>query len=117
VRHPRVLLIVDDTDLRTRYEQVLRSSGFEPISLGSGDGLDHLPKGVVAGCVLGHQHGRVDDACSRLLARAIPVVRIDPHIRHTREHLPFDVVLPAASEPRELITALRHLRPHDIGHA
>ena len=27
----------------------------------------------------------------------------------SREHLPFDVVLPLASEPRQLITALRHL--------
>ena len=49
--------------------------------------------------------------CARLLGAAIPVIQIDPFIRHAREHLPFDVVLPASSEPRELISALRHLVP------
>ncbi|HZY06151.1 MAG TPA: hypothetical protein VFE69_00325, partial [Ilumatobacteraceae bacterium] len=49
---------------------------------------------------------------STLLAWAIPVVRIDPFIRHAREHLPFDVVLPASGEPKRVIAALRHLMPH-----
>jgi hypothetical protein len=64
---------------------------------------------VVAACILTDHRPAGAAACSKLLAAAVPVVRIDPFIRHAREHLPFDVVLPAASEPRQLISALRHL--------
>ena len=106
---PAVLLIVDRPDVRARYEMILRFCGYEPIVLNSLAELDEIPAGVVAACML-VDHGRRDAAaCSRLLAAAVPVVRIDPFIRHPREHLPFDVVLPLASEPRQLITALRHL--------
>jgi hypothetical protein len=108
MRRPKVLLLVDRHDLRLQYEMILRFSGYEPIVMEPGD-LDEPPSEVVAACVLtGHGPG---DAviCSKLLAAAVPIVRIDPFIRHPREHLPFDVVLPVASEPRQLITALRHL--------
>jgi hypothetical protein len=108
---PKVLLVVDDVELQARYELVLRFCGFEPVPLGPGTSFDSLPDTVVAGCVLTH-HGSAREAlCAKLLAAAVPVVRIDPYIRHAREHLPFDVVLPACSEPRQLITALRHLMP------
>ena len=108
MNRPRVLLLIDRPDLRMQYEMILRFSGYEPIVLDRGD-LDEPPVDVVAACVL-TDHGPIDAAiCSKLLAAAVPVVRIDPFIRHAREHLPFDVVLPLASEPRQLITALRHL--------
>ena len=104
-----VLLIVDRPDVCARYEMILRFCGYEPVVLGSPDELHEIPDGTVAACILiGHRGGDVA-ACSRLLAAAVPIVRIDPFIRHAREHLPFDVVLPLASEPRQLITALRHL--------
>ena len=106
---PRVLLIVARQDLRARYEMILRFSGYEPIALDSPADLDEIPAGVVAACILTVHRQRDAAACARLLAAAVPVVRIDPFIRHAREHLPFDVVLPLASEPRQLITALRHL--------
>jgi hypothetical protein len=109
----KVLLLVDDGELRARYELILRFSGFEPVSVDSASDVPDL-QNVVAGCVLTHHHSAVDAVTSRLLAAAVPVVRIDPFIRHAREHLPFDVVLPATSEPRELITALRHLSPHAL---
>lgn len=106
---PKVLLIVDRPDLRAGYEMILRFSGYDPISLDSPADFDHVPNDVVAACIL-TGHGPADAAaCSKLLAAAVPVVRIDPFIRHAREHLPFDVVLPAGSEPRQLISALRHL--------
>jgi hypothetical protein len=107
----KVLLVVDDAELRAQYELVLRFCGFEPVAFGTGEALERLPDDIVAGCVL-TDHGSVREAiCAKLLAAAVPVVRIDPFIRHAREHLPFDVVLPASSEPRQLITALRHLMP------
>jgi hypothetical protein len=106
---PRVLLIVDRPDVRAGYEMILRFCGYEPIVLHTPSELGDIPDGTVAACIL-TQHRRGDEAaCSKLLAAAIPVVRIDPFIRHPREHLPFDVVLPLASEPRQLIAALRHL--------
>lgn len=104
-----VLLIVDRPDLRARYEMILRFSGYEPVVLNSPTELGEIPPGVVAACILTDHRPGDAAACSRLLAAAVPVVRIDPFIRHAREHLPFDVVLPLASEPRQLITALRHL--------
>lgn len=106
----KVLLVVPDGELRARYEMVLRLCGVEPVSM-SGDELGEVPEGTIAGCVLTQNHSGEDSLCTRLLAAAVPVIRIDPYIRHPREHLPFDVVLPASSEPRELITALRHLVP------
>jgi hypothetical protein len=110
---PKVLLYVPDGQLRAQYEMILRSCGLEPVD---GRDLDELPEGTIAGCVLtGHQSG-LERPSARLLAAAIPVIRIDPFIRHAREHLPFDVVLPACSEPRELITALRHLVPGSPRH-
>lgn len=105
---PKVLLIVDRQDLRVRYEMILRFSGYEPIALASSE-LDEIPADVVAACILTVRRPGDAAVCSRLLANAVPVVRIDPFIRHAREHLPFDVVLPLASEPRQLITALHHL--------
>jgi hypothetical protein len=105
---PKVLLVVHDGDLRARYEGVLRSFGFEPVSLRDGESLVSPPDGVVAGCVLTPHHAP-DFTCAKLLDAAVPVVRIDPHIRHARQHLPFDVVLPADGEPRQVIAALRHL--------
>lgn len=107
----KVLLVVDDVELRAQYELVLRFCGFQPVALSTTEALADLPHDIVAGCVL-TDHGAIRETiCSRLLAAAVPVVRIDPFIRHAREHLPFDVVLPATSEPRQLITALRHLMP------
>jgi hypothetical protein len=104
-----VLLIVARQDLRARYEMILRLSGYEPTPFESPDDLDEIPTGVVAACVATGHPGADAAACSKLLAAAVPVVRIDPFIRHAREHLPFDVVLPLASEPRQLIAALHHL--------
>lgn len=106
---PRVLLIVDRPDLRAGYEMILRLSGYELLSLEAPADLDHVPADVVAACILTDHGPAGAAACSKLLAAAVPVVRIDPFIRHAREHLPFDVVLPVASEPRQLISALRHL--------
>jgi hypothetical protein len=107
---PKVLLVVDDRNLRARYEGALRSGGFEPISVAGRSALKEPLEGVVAGCVLTSHHTG-DPTCTKLLDAAVPVVRIDPYIRHAREHLPFDVVLPACGEPRQVITALRHLLP------
>ena len=109
MKRPRVLLLVDRQDLRLQYEMILRFSGYEPLTVDSPADLERVPSDVVAACIL-VDHGPGEAAiCSRLLAAAVPVVRIDPFIRHAREHLPFDVVLPLASEPRQLIAALRHL--------
>lgn len=108
---PKVLLLVDDGDLRARYEGILRFYGFQPVPLARGDVLENGPEGAVAGCVLTDHRAEVEAMCSKLLAAAVPVVRIDPFIRHARQHLPFDVVLPATSEPRQLISALRQLVP------
>lgn len=113
---PKVVLVVPDGELRARYEMVLRSCGLEPVSAPDHSAQD-LPEGTIAGCVLTDHHAGAEPFCERLLAAAIPVIRIDPLIRHAREHLPFDVVLPASSEPRELITALRHLVPRPARHA
>lgn len=106
---PGVLLIVDRPDVRAGYEMILRFCGYEPVVLNSPGDLDEIPDGIVAACILTTHRPGDARACSKLLAAAVPVVRIDPFIRHPREHLPFDVVLPLASEPRQLITALRHL--------
>lgn len=108
----KILLIVDDPELSARYELILRFCGYVPVSLSSRAVLGEIPAGVVAACVLSDHRPSVDAICSKLLAAVIPIVRIDPFIRHGREHLPFDVVLPASSEPRRLITALRHLVPN-----
>jgi len=108
---PRVLLVVDDGALRARYELTLRFSGYEPVAIGSGDDSDVPPQGTVAACLLTDHRTDVSRIYSTLLAWAIPIVRIDPFIRHAREHLPFDVVLPLASEPRRLIRALHDLVP------
>ena len=109
---PKVLLVVADGELRARYELILRFCGLEPVAAASGKELQELPQGVIAACVLTDHHAEVERLCGRLLGAAIPVIKIDPFIRHAREHLPFDVVLPASSEPRELISAIRHLVPH-----
>jgi hypothetical protein len=111
MKRPKVLLVVDDGELRARYELVLRFSGYEPVTVDGSTPIDQVPHGVVAACILADHQPSVDAICARLLAQTVPVVRIDPFIRHAREHLPFDVVLPASSEPRALIAALRHLRP------
>jgi len=108
---PKVLLVVDDGALRARYELTLRFSGYQPVAICSGDTLERPPKGTVAACLLTDHRTDVSHLYSTLLAWAIPVVRIDPFIRHAREHLPFDVVLPVASEPRRVIRALRDLMP------
>ena len=108
---PKVLLLVDDGELRARYEGILRVCGFEPVLLARGQLFDSAPEGAVAGCVLTDHRFEVEAMCSKLLAAAVPIVRIDPFIRHARQHLPFDVVLPATSEPRQLIAALRQLVP------
>jgi len=108
---PKVLLVVDDGSLRARYELALRFSGFQPVAISSSDTFDRPARGVVAACLLTDHQTDVGAIYSTLLAWAIPVVRIDPFIRHAREHLPFDVVLPATGEPRRLISALRQLRP------
>ena len=100
-----------DGELRARYEMVLRFCGLEPVAATPGRELRDIPAGVIAACVLNDHHAGVERLCARLLGAAIPVIRIDPFIRHAREHLPFDVDLPATSEPRELIAAIRHLGP------
>lgn len=105
----KVLLIVARQDLRAQYEMVLRFCGYEPVSLADVADLDDMAGEFSAACILTDHRSSAAAACSKLLAAAVPVVRIDPFIRHAREHLPFDVVLPLASEPRQLITALRHL--------
>src|SRR5262249_10295897 len=110
MKRPKVLLVVDDGELRARYELVLRFSGYEPIAVDGSASTEQIPHGVVAACILADRPS-VDGTCANLLAQAAPVFRIDPFTRHPREHLPFDVVLPATSEPRALIAALRHLRP------
>jgi hypothetical protein len=109
--HAKVLLVVDDGGLRARYELALRFSGFQTVAISSSETLDRPPRGVVAACLLTDHRTDVSAIYSKLLAWTIPVVRIDPFIRHPREHLPFDVVLPATSEPRRLISALRQLMP------
>ena len=105
----KVLLIVDRQDLRAQYEMVLRFCGYEPVSITNVADLDDMVGELSAACILTDHRASDAAICSKLLAAAVPVVRIDPFIRHAREHLPFDVVLPLASEPRQLITALRHL--------
>ena len=105
----KVLLIVVRQDLRAQYEMVLRFCGYEPVSIGNIADLDDMAGELSAACILTEHRASAAAACSKLLAAAVPVVRIDPFIRHAREHLPFDVVLPLASEPRQLIAALRHL--------
>ena len=105
----KVLLIVDREDLRAQYQMVLRFCGYEPVSIANIADLDDMAGELSAACILTEHRPSAAAACSKLLAAAVPVVRIDPFIRHAREHLPFDVVLPLASEPRQLITALRHL--------
>jgi hypothetical protein len=107
----RVLLVVDDGELHARYEMILRFSGYEPVAVSGRTPLECLPTDVIAACVLTDHKAGAEAICATLLADAIPIVRIDPFIRHLREHLPFDVVLPTSSEPRQLITALRHLIP------
>jgi hypothetical protein len=109
---PKILLVVDDGGLRARYELTLRFAGFQPVAISSSERLDRPPKGVIGACLLTDHQTDVRAIYSTLLAWAIPVVRIDPFIRHPREHLPFDVVLPATSEPRRLISALRQLMPN-----
>ena len=105
----KVLLIVDRQDLRAQYEMVLRFCGYEPVSIANIADVDEMAGELSAACILTDNRATAAAVCSKLLAAAVPVVRIDPFIRHAREHLPFDVVLPLASEPRQLITALRHL--------
>jgi len=109
---PKVLLVVDDGGLRAGYELALRFSGFQPVSISSSETFERPPRGVIAACLLTDHRTDVRAIYSTLLAWAIPVVRIDPFIRHPREHLPFDVVLPATSEPKRIISALRQLMPH-----
>jgi hypothetical protein len=109
---PKVLLVVDDDGLRAGYELALRFSGFQPVSISSSETFERPPRGVIAACLLTDHRTDVRAVYSTLLAWAIPVVRIDPFIRHAREHLPFDVVLPATSEPKRIISALRQLIPH-----
>ena len=82
------------------------------MAVSSSERFDRPPRGVIAACLLTDHQTDVSAIYSTLLAWAIPVVRIDPFIRHAREHLPFDVVLPATSEPKRVIAALRHLMPH-----
>ena len=109
MKRPKVLLLFDAPDLRARYEMILRFCGYEPIAAESMTDLKHAAADVSAACILADHGPREAAMCAQLLAAAVPVVRIDPFIRHGREHLPFDVVLPMASEPRQLITALHHL--------
>ena len=109
---PRILLVVDDEELRVRYEMVLRLCGFQPVWISSQAVLEELPGDLMAACVFSDHRPAREAICAHLLAQAVPVVRIDPFIRHGREHLPFDVVLPATSPPRRLITALHHLVPN-----
>jgi hypothetical protein len=108
---PKVLLVVPDGELRARYELILRFCGLDTVAAASDKDIQELPEGIIAACVLTDHHAAVERMCARLLGAAIPVIKIDPFIRHAREHLPFDVVLPASSEPRELISAIRHLVP------
>lgn len=109
MKRPKVLLLVDAPDLRAQYEMILRFCGYEPVAVDTMADLKDMAADVSAACILA-DHGPLEKAmCAQLLAAAVPVVRIDPFIRHAREHLPFDVVLPMASEPRQLITALHHL--------
>ena len=112
MRQPKVLLVVDDPGLRASYELALRFSGFQPVAVSSSERFVRPPRGVIAACLLCDHQTDVSAMYSTLLAWAIPVVRIDPFIRHAREHLPFDVVLPASGEPKRVIAALRHLMPH-----
>ncbi len=91
---------------------VLRLCGFQPVWVSSYAALDELPGDLTAACVFSDHRPAREAICSRLLAQAIPVVRIDPFIRHGRERLPFDVVLPVASPARRLITAIHHLVPN-----
>jgi hypothetical protein len=105
---PRVLLIVDRQDLRARYEMILRFCGYEPVALYGRPDPDEIPTDVVA-CIMTDDRLGNEQLCSCLLAAAVPIVRIDPFIRHPREHLPFAVVLPLESEPRQVISALRQL--------
>ena len=107
----KVLLLVDDGELRARYELMLRFCGFEPVAVTSRSSVEVIPGDLIAACVLTDHSPAVERLCRHLLDAAVPVVRIDPFIRHAREHLPFDVVLPASGEPRQLIAALRHLVP------
>ena len=109
---PKVLLVVDDGELRARYELTLRFAGYQPLAISSGAPFERPPRGVIAACMLTDHQTDVSGIYSTLLAWAIPVVRIDPFIRHPRAHLPFDVVLPATSEPKRIISALRQLMPH-----
>ncbi len=111
---PKVLLVVDDGELRARYELTLRFSGFQTVAVSSSEHFEKPPRGVIAACLLTDHQTDVSAIYSTLLAWAIPVVRIDPFIRHPREHLPFDVVLPAAGEPKRIISALRQLMPHGL---
>jgi CheY-like chemotaxis protein len=107
-----VLLVVDNGELRARYELILRFCGYDPVAVSSRAAIETVPVDVAAAVLLTDHSRNLEAICRKLLDAAVPVVRIDPFIRHAREHLPFDVVLPASSEPRQLIAALRHLRPH-----
>jgi hypothetical protein len=109
MKRPKVLLLLDAPDLRAQYEMILRFSGYEPVTIESLADLQDVAPDVSAACILADHGPREAAMCAQLLAAAVPVVRIDPFIRHRREHLPFDVVLPMTSEPRQLITALHHL--------
>lgn len=107
----KVLLLVDSDELRARYAGQLRWSGFEPVALTTWQGLANIPDGVVAACMLTNRSPRDEAICASLLAAAVPVVLLDPNIRHPREHLPFDVELPLGGDPRQVIAAIRHLTP------
>ncbi len=109
MKRPNVLLLVDAPDLRAQYEMILRFSGYEPVTVDRMTDLEEVASDISAACILADHGPREAAMCAQLLAAAVPVVRIDPYIRHGREHLPFDVVLPMTSEPRRLITALHHL--------
>jgi DNA-binding response OmpR family regulator len=109
MKRPKVLLLLDAPDLRAEYEMILRFSGYEPVTVESLADLQDGASDISAACILADHGPREAAMCTQLLAAAVPVVRIDPFIRHAREHLPFDVVLPMRSEPRQLITALHHL--------
>ena len=109
---PKVLLVVDDGGsagwVQTGAEILRLPAG----SISSSETFVRPPRGVIAACLLTDHRTDVRAIYSTLLAWAIPVVRIDPFIRHRREHLPFDVVLPATGEPKRIIAALRQLMPH-----
>ncbi|MEO7275203.1 MAG: hypothetical protein ABIX28_07675 [Vicinamibacterales bacterium] len=102
---PKVLLVVDDGELRAGYEMTLRFAGYQPVAISSSAPFERPPRGVMAACLLTDHQTDVRAIYTTLLAWAIPVVRIDPYIRHPRQHLPFDVVLPATSEPKRIISA------------